>query len=168
MSKLITNVPCGPGQCNGLWQNVNNLIHQSTMLNTSRGGYSTVPGIRSTKYQSCTNEWTFDAPFGPEQVGRCQAPIDPILGNSTRRSHMRCRVCILPCQAPFTGALLHEEGNRSWLINLPKSYSFIYLLLLSRDPGNCPRRPITRILFIIRTITITIPVSMWAPSLRHS
>ena len=26
---------------------------------------------------------------------------------------------------PVTGALLHEVGNRSWLIDLPKSYSFI-------------------------------------------
>jgi len=72
MSKSITNVPCGPGQCNGLWQKANNSIDQSTMLDTSRGGHSTAPGIRSTECQSCTNEWIFDA---PEQAGRCQAPI---------------------------------------------------------------------------------------------
>jgi len=98
---------------------------------TPAGGHSTVPGIRSIECQSCTNEWIFDAPFGPEQAGRCQAPIIVVT----------CYACqstlpwkappgghegsVLPCQAPFT-ALLHEVRNRSWLINLPKSYRFIY------------------------------------------
>ena len=48
---------------------------------------------------------------------------------------MRCKVCMLPCQAPFTGELLHQVGNRSWSISPPKSYSFIY-------PN--PLHPVTR------------------------
>jgi len=74
-------------------------------------------------------------------------PIDPILGNSTGRSgrqHMRCKVCMLPCQAPFTGALLHKVGNRSWLIkklqlDIPKFFA-------SRDPGNYPRPSVVDLL----------------------
>ena len=42
---------------------------------TPAGGHSTVPGIRSTKCQNCTNEWIFDLPFGPKQAGQCQVPI---------------------------------------------------------------------------------------------
>ena len=42
---------------------------------TPAGGHSTVPGIRSTKCQNCTNEWIFDPPLWPKQAGRCQAPI---------------------------------------------------------------------------------------------
>ena len=76
---------------------------------------------------------------GANHSGRLLSmPIDPILGNSTRRSgrqHMRCKVCMLPCQAPFMGAPLHQVGNRSWSISPPKSYSFIY-------PN--PLHPVTR------------------------
>jgi len=37
-----------------------------------QGSHSTVLSIRSTECQSCTNEWIFGTPFGPEQAGRCQ------------------------------------------------------------------------------------------------
>jgi len=133
-----------------------------------QGGHNTVPGIWSTECQSCTNEWIFDAPFGTEQAGRCQAPILVVacytyaltLSWETRPGGHESSI------APFTGALSHEVENCSWLINLWKSYSFI---LLSRDPGNYLHRPIkiTRILFIFGTIG-SILGSMWAPSLCHS
>jgi len=151
MSKSITNVPCGPGQCNGLWQKANNSIDQSTMLDTSRGPQH---GTRHSIYRmSELHQWMN---FRRTRAGRTMPganhsgrllcmPIDPILGNSTGRSgrqHMKCKVCMLSCQAPFTGELLHQVGNRSWLIK--KLQLYIPKSSASRDPGNYPRQPIQK------------------------
>jgi len=92
-----------------------------------QGGHNTVPGIWSTKYQSCTNKWIFDTPFGTEQAERCQAPILVVacytyaltLSWETRPGGHESYIAL------FMGALSHEVENCSWLINLWKSYSFI-------------------------------------------
>ena len=70
---------------------------------TPAGGHSTVPGIRSTKCQNCTNEWIFDPPFGPEQAGRCQAPIIVVAKQAGR------------CQAPIIVVACYAcQSTLSW------------------------------------------------------
>ena len=120
-----------------------------------QGGHSTVPGIRSTERQSCTNGWIFDTPFATEQAGQCQAPI-LVVACYTYQSTLSWET--QPggheSSTPLTGALLHEVGNRSWLIDLPEGDSFIYLPPIPW-PGELspPANPkITRILFIFGTI----------------
>jgi len=133
--------------------------HQSTVLDTSNRGHSTVPGIRSTECQSCTNEWIFDAPFGTEQAGQCQAPILVVacyiypltLSWETRPGGHESSTSL-------AGALSHEVENRSWLIDLRKSYSFICPPIPwpgELSPSANPK--ITTILFVSGTIG-SIPV----------
>ena len=165
ISESIANVPCGPGQCNGLWQK-DTSITRVQCWTPAIGGHSTVPGIRSTKCQSCTNGWIFDAPFGTEQAGQCQAPILVVA----------CYIYPLTLSwetqpgghessTPLRGALSHEVENRSWLIDLRKSYSFICPPIPwpgELSPSANPK--ITTILFVSGTIG-SIPVSMWVPGL---
>jgi len=104
-------------------------ILRSPEYNTGhrQGSHSTVPGIRSTECQSCTNEWIFDAPFKTEQEGQRQAPILVVACLYQSTLSWETRPGGHESSTPLTGALLHEVGNRSWLIDLPEGDSFIYL-----------------------------------------
>ena len=131
ISESITNVPRGSGQCN------EKPILRSPEYNTGhrQGSHSTVPGIRSTECQSCTNEWIFDAPFKTEQEGQRQAPI-LVVACYTYQSTLswETRPGGHESSTSLRGALSHEVENRSWLINLKATA--LYILLQSRDLGN--------------------------------
>ena len=129
-------------------------ILRSPEYNTGhrQGSHSTVPGIQSTECQSCTNEWIFDAPFKTEQEGQRQAPI-LVVACYTYQSTLSWET--QPggheSSTPLTGALLHEVGNRSWLIDLPEDYSFIYPPSIPW-PGELSPPANPKILFIFGTI----------------
>jgi len=154
ITEPITNVPRGSRQSNRLWQKADTSI---TRVQCWTPAGRPRHGTRHSIYRMSELHWWMNfwrtiwdragrTMPGANLSGRLlYISIDPILGNLTRRSRK---------QHTVDGALLHEIGNRSWLIVLPKGYSFIYPPPIPW-PGELspPADPkITRILFIFGTI----------------